>query len=356
MAKKEELPPKARIYKRKLNYHGFNLYDNFAWLRDKNWQEVLHNPKILKPSIKKFLEDENKWADDNLNHLNRFRKLIFEEIKSKIKEDDQSLPIKDGKYFYLSETKKGRQYSILKRRLSGKSKSRYRTILDWNELSKKFKYFKPGGLSYSLDHNLFNYSFDDKGSEFFSIKTFDIRNRKEKFETIKETSGNSIWANNCNGFYYIKMNKNHRPSSLWFHKLNTKQKDDKLIYEEKNPRYFLNISETLSKKYLLLNIHDHETSEIYILDKDESKKTLALFCKRKKGIEYNIDHDLEKSRFIIMSNHSKAIDFKLSFVKEEKINNKKELYPYSNWKELIPHRKGILITDFADLRNFLIVQ
>ena len=137
MAKKEDSPPKARSYKRKLNYHGFNLYDNFAWLRDKNWQEVLHNPKILKPSIKKFLEDENKWADDNLNHLNRFRKLIFEEIKSKIKEDDQSLPIKDGKYFYLSETKKGRQYSILKRRLSGKSKSRYRTILDWNELSKK---------------------------------------------------------------------------------------------------------------------------------------------------------------------------------------------------------------------------
>lgn len=356
MAKKEDSPPKARSYKRKLNYHGFNLYDNFAWLRDKNWQEVLHNPKILKPSIKKFLEDENKWVDNNLNHLNRFRKLIFEEIKSKIKEDDQSLPIKDGKYFYLSETKKGQQYSILKRRLSRKSKSRYRTILDWNKLSKKFKYFKPGGLSYSLDHNLFNYSFDDKGSEFFSIKTFDIRNRKKRFETIKETSGNSIWTNTCNGFYYIKMDKNHRPSSLWFHKLNTKQKDDRLIYEEKNPRYFLNISETLSKRYLLLNIHDHETSEIYILDKDESKKTLTLFCKRKKGIEYNIDHDLEKSRFIIMSNHSKAIDFKLSFVKEEKINNKKELYPYSNWKELIPHREGILITDFADLKNFLIVQ
>ena len=90
MAKKEDSPPKARSYKRKLNYHGFNLHDNFAWLRDKNWQEVLHNPKILKPNIKKFLEDENKWVDDNLNHLNRFRKLIFEEIKSKIKETDNA--------------------------------------------------------------------------------------------------------------------------------------------------------------------------------------------------------------------------------------------------------------------------
>ena len=86
--------------------------------------------------------------------------------------------------------------------MSGKSKSRYRTILDWNELSKKFKYFKPGGLSYSLDHNLFNYSFDDKGSEFFSIKTFDIRNRKEKFETIKETSGNSIRNDHFASYYY----------------------------------------------------------------------------------------------------------------------------------------------------------
>ena len=98
--------------------------------------------------------------------------------------------------------------------------------------------------------------------------------------------------------------------------MNSKQKDDELIYEEKNPGYFLNISETLSKKYLILNISDHETNEIYLLNKNGEDKNLFLFAK-KKGVEYSVDHDLEKSRFIILNNNDKAIDFKISFVEEK---------------------------------------
>ena len=166
------------------------------------------------------------------------KKIIFDEIKSRINENDKSLPIKDGKYQYLTETKEGLQYSIVKRKIAGKSNSRYRTIIDWNIISKKFKYFKPGGISYSNNQKIFNYSYDDKGSEFFSIKTFKVGNNKKKFSVLKNTSGSSIWANDSSGFYYIVMDNNHRPSSLWFHHLNSKQKDDELIYEEKSWVFF----------------------------------------------------------------------------------------------------------------------
>ncbi len=356
VSKKRLEPPKARKKNKKIKVHGLVVKDDYSWLRDDNWQEVLRNPSILKPNIKKFLDNENKWTDKNLKHLKKPKNIIFEEIKSRINENDRSLPVKDGKYLYLTETKKGLQYSILKRKLSNNSKSRYRTIIDWNILSKKYKYFKPGGVSYSHDQTIFNYSYDDKGSEFYSIKTFDIKNKKKKFYTLKNTSGATIWSNNSSGFYYIRMDKNHRPSSLWFHDLSSKQNDDQLIYEENNPGYFLNISETLSKKYLVLNISDHETNEIYLLNKDGNDKQLSLFCKRKKGIEYSIDHDLEQSRFIILNNNDNAIDFKISYIEENKKRDGVEKYPNTNWKILIPHKKGVLITDFADLKEFLIVQ
>ena len=356
VSKKRINPPKARKKSKKAKYHGLIVKDDYFWLRDNNWQEVLKKPSKLKPNIKRFLEDENRWTNESLKHLKNSRKTIFEEIKSRIKEDDRSLPVKDRKYLYLTETKKGLQYPILKRKLANKKNTRYRTIINWNSLSKNYKYFKPGGVSYSNDQKIFNYSYDDKGSEFFSIKTFNLKNKNKKFTTLKNTSGGSIWANDSSGFYYIKMDKNHRPSSLWFHYLHSKQSEDELIYEEKNPGYFLNISETLSKKYLVLSIGDHETSEIHLINKDDTERNLFLFCKRKKGIEYSIDHDLEKSRFIIMSNNDKAIDFKISYIEEEKKQPKREKYPKKNWKDLIPHKNGVLITDFADLQKFLIIQ
>ena len=356
VSKKVLKPTKARKKNKKTKVHGLVVKDDYSWLRDENWKEVLKNPSTLKPIIKKFLDDENKWTNENLKHLKKSKNIIFEEIKSRINENDRSLPVKDGKYLYLTETKKGLQYSILKRKLANKSNSRYRTIINWNILSKRYKYFKPGGASYSHDQKIFNYSYDDKGSEFFSIKTFDLKNKNKKFTTLKNTSGGSIWANDSSGFYYIKMDKNHRPSSLWFHCLHSKQNDDELIYEEKNPGYFLSISETLSKKYLTLSIGDHETNELYLLNKDDNNGNLFLFCKRKKGIEYSIDHDLEKSRFIIMNNNDKAIDFKISYIEENKKQSGREKYPKKNWKDLIPHKKGVLITDFADLQKFLIIQ
>ena len=145
------------------------------------------------------------------------------------------------------------------------------------------------------------------------------------------------------------MDKNHRPSSLYFHLLGTHQNEDIEIYNEKDSGYFLNINETLSKKYLVLNIHNHETSEVRIINQEEKNKKLKLIAKRKKNIEYSVEHDHENSRFLILTNKDNAIDFKLMVTNENTLNKK-------NWIDFLPYREGILITNFSCLAQYIIVQ
>ena len=145
------------------------------------------------------------------------------------------------------------------------------------------------------------------------------------------------------------MDKNHRPSCLCFHFLGTHQDQDIEIYNEKDSGYFLNISETLSKKYLILTIHNHETSEIRIINQQKKDRKLKLIAKRKKGIEYSIEHDQENSRFLILTNKDNAIDFKLMKTDENNFSKKK-------WTDFLPYREGVLITNFSCLAKYIIVQ
>ena len=342
-------PPKARKRLVKRKVHSTVLSDYFDWIRDNNWQEVLRSPNVLKKNIRKYIDEENEWTDKKLSFLKPIEKKIFREIKKKIKEEDTSIPQKDGNWFYYSETKKNREYSILRRYKSYSSRKKSIVYHDWNKESKAYKYFKPGGAFNSNDHSLLAWSFDSKGSEFYQIKVKDLSQKKHLKDSIKDTDGSIVWSLDNDGFYYIKMDKNHRPSSLYFHLLGTHQNEDIEIYNEKDSGYFLNINETLSKKYLVLNIHNHETSEVRIINQEEKNKKLKLIAKRKKNIEYSVEHDHENSRFLILTNKDNAVDFKLMVTNENTLNKK-------NWIDFLPYREGILITNFSCLAQYIIVQ
>jgi len=342
-------PPKARKKLVKTKVHNTELSDQYSWIRDDNWQEVLHSPNVLKKNIRKYIDDENKWTNKKLSFLKPLEKKIFNEIKGKIKEEDTSIPQKDGNWFYYSETKKNKEYSILRRYKSTTTRKNSLIYHDWNKESIPYKYFKPGGAYNSNNHNLLAWSYDDKGSEFYKIKIKNLNQKKHLNDKISETDGSVIWETNDTGFYYIKMDKYHRPSCLCFHFLGTHQDQDIEIYNEKDSGYFLNISETLSKKYLILTIHNHETSEIRIINQQKKDRKLKLIAKRKKGIEYSIEHDQENSRFLILTNKDNAIDFKLMKTDENNFSKKK-------WTDFLPYREGVLITNFSCLAKYIIVQ
>ena len=180
-------------------------------------------------------------------------------------------------------------------------------------------------------------------------KVKDLECKKKFRDQVNNTDGNIIWSIDGSGFYFIKMDENHRPSSLWFHNINTKEEDDYEIYNEKDSGYFLSISQSLNKQYLFLSIHNHETSEIRILDQRKEKKELSLFTKRVEGTEYSVEYDQENSRFIILTNINDAIDYKIMVTNENFLDK-------INWNEFIPHREGVLITDFSCLEGFIIIQ
>ena len=137
-----------------------------------------------------------------------------------------------------------------------------------------------------------------------------------------------VWSLDGSGFYFIKMDKNHRPSSLWFHNIGTEENEDYEIYNEKDTGYFLSISETLNKKFLILSIHNHETSEVRIIDQRKENKELILFTKRQKGIEYSIEHDQENSEFLILTNINDATDYKIMKTDENALDKENWYEPF----------------------------
>lgn len=346
---KQNTPPCAEKIPISSSRHGYKLVDPYDWIRDENWQEVLHSPNTLKKEIRDHIDKENQWTDNQLSALSPLKENIYKEIKGRMKEEDTSLPQKDDSWFYFSETKKGKEYSILKRYKENSSIDESLIFHDWNYESKGFEYFKPGGASCSPNHNLLSWSFDSKGSEFFSIRIKDLEDKKIFHDQVNNTDGNMVWSLDGSGFYFIKMDENHRPSSLWFHNINTNESDDYEIYNEKDKGYFLSINQTLNKKFLILSIHNHETSEVRIIDQRKEKKELVLFTKRQQGVEYSIEYDQENSEFLILTNINDATDYKIMKTDENALDKK-------NWNEFIPHKEGVLITDFSCLKNFIIVQ
>ena len=200
-------PPKAKKIPFESNHHNNKLVDQYHWIRDDNWQEVLHSPKVLKKEIREYIDKENQWTDSHLSILSSDKEQIYNEIKGRIKEEDSSLPQKDGSWFYFSETKRGQEYSILKRYKNKLSINDSKIFHDWNVESKGYDYFKPGGASYSPDHSLLSWSFDSKGSEFFSIKIKNLENNKSFNDIVNNTDGSMVWSLDGEGFYFIKMDE-----------------------------------------------------------------------------------------------------------------------------------------------------
>ena len=145
------------------------------------------------------------------------------------------------------------------------------------------------------------------------------------------------------------MDNNHRPSSLWFHAIGTKEDADSEVYDEKDTGYFLNLGETLNKRFLILSIHNHETSEIRLIDQEDKKKNLKLVEKRHQGVEYSLEHDQENARFIILTNLNNAVDYKIMETNDSLIGQE-------HWTDLVSYKEGVLITDFACLKSYIIIQ
>ena len=327
-------PPVAPRRPHSVTLHGITLSDDYAWLKDANWQEVLRDPKLLEPDIRGYLEGENSYTDALLGHTGGLQKRLVAEMRGRVKEDDSSVPSPDGPYAYFHKFRQGGQHEMYGRKPRGGGADEI--VLDGDELAKTSDYFRFGGAKHSWDHRLLAWSADVQGSEYFTIFVREWDGCRDHPDRIEDTDGSAIWSKDCKSLFYVKLDDNHRPTQVWRHRLGTDQKDDVLVYEEKDSGWFTHLHESTSGRYCVISGGDHETSEQRLIDLADPDAPLLLIAAREEGVQYAVAD--RGDELFILTNADKAVDFKI-------VTAPLASPARNNWRDLIPHRAGTYVIE-----------
>ncbi len=314
--------------------HGITVSDDYAWLKDDDWQEVLRDPSLLDQDIRDYLEAENGYTESLLGHTAGLQKTLVKEMRGRIKEDDSSVPAPDGPYAYMRKFREGGQHEMYGR--TPRDGGEVEIVLDGDELSAKHDYFKFGGARHSPDHKLQAWSADIKGSEYFTIRVRNWADRTDHDDLVEETDGAVVWSADSKAFFYVKLDDNHRPMQVWRHRLGTPQADDALVYEESDSGWFTHIHESASGRFCVIAGGDHETSEQRLIDLATPDAPSRLIAEREDGVQYSVAD--RGDELFILTNADKAIDFKI-------VTAPLAAPERANWRDLIPYREGIYIID-----------
>ena len=322
--------------------HNINWEDNYSWIHQDDILEVLKDSKKLNPEVRNYLEEENSYTDFHLSDTKNIQKKLFDEIKGRIKLDDESLPFKDFDYEYWSKTTAKGNYSIKLRKKIGTNN--IEEIWNGDEEKEKLKveYFGVGDLEVSFNDKYLGYSLDTKGSEYYTIYIRDINTKRLVTEEIEETSGSVTFSLDDQYIFYSKLDENHRPRKIYRHKLGTSIQKDQLIFEEKSEAFTVGIGLSSDDKFFFINSSDHNTSEQYYFEANEKDPKPKLIQKRQRGIIYSVNS--WDSKFYNHTNEN-AEDFKIDI---------SDSLEKPNWKTFIAAKDEVLIGGLTFLKNWII--
>ena len=322
--------------------HDVSWEDSYSWIHQKNILEVLKDSSKLLPEVRKYLEEENAYFEYQMKNTKDSQKKIFDEIKGRIKLEDQSLPFKDVRYEYWTKTTEKGNYSIkLRKKINTNEVEEI-----WNGDKEKEKlnteYFGLGDLEVSFNDKYLAYSLDLKGSEYYTIHVRDIETNKLITEKIQETSGSITFSLDDKYIFYSKLDEHHRPRKIFRHKLGSSVLDDELIFEEKSEAFTVGLGISSDEKFFFITSSDHNTSEQYYFSVDEQEPKPKLIQKRERGIIYSVNSWDEN---FYKHTNKDAEDFKI-----ERARSLED----QNWEVFIPARDEVLIGGLVFLKNWII--
>jgi oligopeptidase B len=259
LAQEASIPPTAARRPTKTSVHGEDLVDDYAWLRASNWQDVLRNPSFLARDIRDHLEAENAYGAGVMADTEPLREQLVAEMRGRIKEDDSSVPMRDGPFAYLSRYRDGGQHPLICRQAPDGSAEQ--VLLDGDALAAGLPFFDLGGWHQSPDHRLLAWSADEKGSELHTIRVREIETGIDRADAIPGTTGEIVWTSDSQSFLYVELDEDHRPRRVKRHRLGEPAESDILVYEEGAQGWFIDIDRTQSGRFGLVNVSNHETSE-----------------------------------------------------------------------------------------------
>ncbi len=322
--------------------HNTTWEDNYSWIHQDNILEVLKDSSKLLPDVRKYLEEENNFTEHNLKDTKKYQKILFDEIKGRIKLDDESLKFKDKEYEYWTKTTVVGNYSIKLRKKIGSDTVEEFWNGDVEKEKLKTEYFGVGDLEVSYNDKLLGYSLDLKGSEYYTIYIRNITSGKLVTEKIEETSGSITFSLDDQYFFYSKLDEFHRPRKIYRHKIGSSVKDDELIFEEKSEAFTVGISLSSDEKYFFITTSDHNTSEQYYFEVTEKNPKPKLIIKRKKGVIYSVN---SWGGYFYCHTNDDAEDFKIE--RCEDLSNQK-------WEIYIAAKEEVLIGGLIFLNDWII--
>jgi oligopeptidase B len=336
-------PPAAEKRPVRELHHGIERHDDYAWLRVPNWQEVMRDPQALSADVRAYLEAENAYTKEVMADTEALQETLFKEMKGRIKEDDSTVPAPDGAYAYFMSYVTGGQHPRLCRepRAGGETQ----VLLDGDALAAGKPYFSLGAATWSRDHSLLAYAFDDKGSEFYRIRVRQLETGKELPDEVPDMEGAPVWNADGSGFYYTRVDEHRRPQQVLLHQICHKADEDELIYHEPDAGFFTRVGRSQDQRYLFIGAGDHETSEVRFLDLSAPQKGSRIIATRETNHDYQAEH--HEGRLIILTNRDGAEDYKIV---EAPIDNPGR----ENWRDLVPHKPGRLILDYTCYKDHLV--
>jgi oligopeptidase B len=329
-------PPIATVKDTVLEKHGDKRVDSYYWLNNRE------NPAVID-----YLEEENSYYEKMTAHTEAFQKDLFEEMKVRIKEDDESVPYLYNGYYYITRFEKGKEYPIYSRK-KGSLEAPEEVMFDCNAMAKGKSYFNLGGINVSENNKLASFATDEVGRRIYTIQIKNLETGELLSDKIENASGSSVWANdNKTLFYTTRDKKTLRSDKIFKHVLSEDVKKSPLVYFEKDETFSLSIRKTKSKKFLVINSNSTLTSEYQILNADTPNGNFTVFQPRTRGLEYDISHF--KDHFYILTNKDKATNFKVMKTPDTATSTE-------NWKDVIPHQKDVLIEGIEVFKDYLVVE
>ena len=328
--------PKAVKKPKELKIHGDTRIDNYYWLNERE------NPEVIE-----YLNDENRYFKEMTEHTNKLQDDLFVEMKSRIKEDDESVPYKKNGYFYLTRYEKGSQYPIHSRK-KGDLKAEEQILFNVNKLAEGHDYFSLKGISVSPNNRLTVFGVDKVSRRQYTLRIKNLETNEILEDEILNTTGSATWANDNKTIFYTKQDETTlRSDKIFRHTIGSDVSEDVEVFHERDETFGTFVYKTKSQKYIVIGSYSTLSTEYQFLNADTPEENFTVFQPRERDLEYGISH--YNGDFYILTNKDKATNFKLM-----KVNDTDTLK--ENWIDVIPHRKEVLIEDVSIFKNYLVLE
>ena len=327
--------PKAKKINKKLTAHGEVRIDSYYWLNERE------NPEVIQ-----YLEQENSYCDFVMKDTELLQRELFEEMKSRYKEDDESLPYFFNEYWYITRYEKGSEYPIFTRKYQSQENEE-ELLLDVNILADGHDFYDVGGISISLNNEIMAYSEDITGRRIYTIHIQNLKTKEKLEEKLENTTGRIVWANDNEHFFYIRKNEHLRAYKIYRHRLGTSQEEDILVFHEEDEAFDVSVFKTKSLEYIFIASSSTVSDEHRFIPAADVFAEWQIVQPREEGLEYAVEH--YENDFYILTNEGGDYNFKL--VKTSVDTPYKE-----NWVEVIPHREEVLLEGFEIFKNYLVLE